>query len=312
MTRRLPALNSLRAFEAAGRCLSFTKAAVELSVTPAAVSQQIKQLEDYFGVALFQRISRGLLLTDAGQRLLPGIGDGLDRLSDAVRSTHLLSEANILTVSVSPSFGSKWLVPRLETFRQAHPKFDVRIDATDRLVDFERENVDVAIRYGSGVYPGLCAEALLSNYLFPVCSPELISGPHAIRTPQDLQHHTLLHLEWKSLSETAPVWDNWLRAAGVSGISAERGPRFTTETMGVQAAIEGQGVLLASTAVVSNDLARGNLVRPFGSMQEAVNFTYFLVYSPERIDDPRVLAFRTWIKHESRIVVDELATTSVT
>ncbi len=296
--RRLPPLNSLRAFEAAGRHLSFTRAAAELNVTPAAVSQQIKHLEDYFEVLLFRRITRALVLTDAGHRLLPGTSDGLNKLSDAVRSTHLLSETNILTVSVSPSFGSKWLVPRLETFRQAHPKFDVRVDATDRLVNFERESVDVAVRYGSGVYPDLCSEALLDNFLFPVCSPELISGTHAIRTPQDLKYHTLLHVEWKSLSESAPVWDSWLRAAGVYGVSAEHGPRFTNETMGVQAALEGQGVLLASAALVSNDLAKGNLVRPFGSMQEAVNFTYFLVYSRQRTDDPRVVAFCDWIRHQ--------------
>ncbi len=294
--RKLPPLNSLRAFEAAGRLLSFTRAADELNVTPAAVSQQIKQLEEFFGESLFRRITRGLLLTDSGKRLLPGTKDGLDKLSDAVRETRLLSESNILTVSMSPSFGSKWLVPRLESFRQAHPKFDVRVDATDRLVDFEYESVDVAVRYGSGVYPGLYSEPLLENYLLPVCSPKLVQGPHAIRTPADLKHHTLLHVEWKILSECAPVWDNWLRAAGVEGVTTERGPRFTSEAMGVQAALEGQGVLLASIASVSNDLEKGNLVRPFGSMKEDVAFTYHLVYPPERGEDPRVIAFCNWIR----------------
>jgi len=296
--RSLPPLNSLRAFEAAARHLSFTKAAAELNVTPAAVSQQVKLLEDYFGVALFRRLTRALLLTDAGNRLLPGVSEGMNVLADAVRVTRLINETNILTVSVSPAFGASWLVPRLDAFRQAHPKFDVRIDATDRKVNFEHENVDLAVRYGTGVYPGLYSEPLLENFLFPVCSPSLLSGSHPLQNPQDLKHHTLLHLEWNVLSESAPDWSSWLSASGVHDIATERGPRFTTEALGIKAAVEGQGVLLASTASVSNDLAKGNLVRPFGSIQKAVSFTYHLVYLEKRKNDPRIVAFSDWVKHE--------------
>ncbi len=296
--RDLPPLNGLRVFEAAARHLSFTKAAAELHVTPAAVSQQVKLLEAYFDLALFGRVTRGLVLTDAGQRLLPDTSVGLNKLAAAVRSTRLLTETNNLTVSVSLAFAAHWLVPRLESFRQAHPMFDIRVDANDRLVNFDRDSVDVAIRYGAGEYAGVHSEPLFANYLFPVCSPELISGASPIRSPHDLKHHRLLHLEWKTFSHGAPVWDDWLRAAGVQGVSAERGPRFTSDTLGVQAALEGQGVLLTSTALVSNELAKGNLVRPFGSMQEAVSFTYYLVYPLARADEPHIQAFSGWIRKQ--------------
>lgn len=294
--RRLPPLNSLRAFEAAGRLSSFTKAADELSVTPAAISQQIKILEDYFGYPLFQRNPRGLSITDAGLQLLPYTSDAFDQLQHAVRLTQIKNDTSILSVSVSPALGAKWLVPRLDSFREAHPKFDIRLDASDRLVDFERDNVDIAIRYGAGAYRGLVSEKLIENYTFPVCSPALIKGKHALKKLADLKHHSLLHTEWVSVSDTAPHWPTWLKAAGVSIEHAERGPRFTNETMGLQAAIEGQGVLLSSTAVAANDLEKGNLVRPFGTMQEANSITHHLVYPKRHMSDPRVQAFCAWIR----------------
>ena len=294
--RRLPPLNSLRAFEAAGRHLSFSKAADELSVTPAAISQQIKVLEEFFGAPLFVRLTRGLRLTQIGEQLLPGTTDAFDGLHQSVRAAHMRNETAILTVSVSPSFGAKWLVPRLDSFRREYPRFDIRVDATDRLTDFDREGVDLAIRYGSGNYRGLEAERLLDNYTFPVCSPKLLEGEYPLRKPEDLRHHTLLHVEWVSLSDTSPQWATWLRAAGVAVDDPERGPRFTNETMGLQAAMEGQGVVLSSVAVASTDLEKGNLVRPFGNMQEANKITYYLVYPKDRAPDPRVQAFCGWIR----------------
>lgn len=294
--RKLPPLNSLRAFEAAGRHLSFSKAADELSVTPAAISQQIKILEEYFGYSLFQRQPRGLCLTDAGAQLLPFTSDAFDQLHHAVRLAKVRNDTSILTVSVSPSLGSKWLVPKLESFRAAHPKFDIRLDATDRIVDFEHDQVDVAIRYGPGKYRGLVSEQLIENYTFPVCSPKLITGKHALRDMADLKHHTLLHTEWVSISDTAPHWPTWLKAAGVDFEHAERGPRFTNETMALQAAIEGQGVLLSSTAVAAGDLAKGLLVRPFGELQEANHITHYLVYPKSHLSDPKVRAFCEWTR----------------
>lgn len=294
--RRLPPLNSLRAFEAAARHLSFSKAADELRVTPAAISQQIKILEDYFACALFQRHARGLRLTDTGAYLVPFTTDAFDQLNHAVRNVRKRNDSSILTVSVSPPFGAKWLVPRLDSFRRANPKFDIRLDATDRLVDFEREDVDLAIRYGSGSYRGLISERLLENYTFPVCSPALIEGKYPLRTPKDLRYHSLLHTEWMSPSDTAPHWPTWLQAAGVAVDDPERGPRFSTESVALQAAVEGQGVLLAASPLAANDLEKGNLVRPFGDMQTANKITYYLVFPKSHLTDPRVQTFCTWIR----------------
>ena len=241
MSRPLPPLNSLRAFEAAARHLSFTKAAEELHVTPAAVSQQIKLLEEHCGTKLFRRLTRALMLTDAGQAALPPLREGFDKLAEAVDRLRSHDRGGILTVSVPPSFGAKWLVHRLDRLNAAHPEFDVRIDATDTLVDFSDAGVDIALRYGRGTYPGLHAEHLMPEVAFPVCSPALLEGEHPLRAPEDLSHHTLLHVQWKMEHEAAPNWRMWLRAAGIEGIDAERGPRFTIEGMTVQAAIEGQG-----------------------------------------------------------------------
>ena len=299
MSRPLPPLNSLRAFEAAARHLSFTKAAEELHVTPAAVSQQIKLLEEHCGTKLFRRLTRALMLTDAGQAALPPLRESFDKLSEAVDKMRAHDRGGILTVSVPPSFGAKWLVHRLDRLNAAHPEFDVRIDATDTLVDFSDAGVDIALRYGRGTYPGLHAEHLMPEVAFPVCSPALLEGEHPLRTPEDLSHHTLLHVQWKMEHEAAPNWRMWLRAAGVEGIDAERGPRFTIEGMTVQAAIEGQGVALASGSLVSDDLKAGRLVRPFGpTICEATAFSYYLVYPQANADSPKVKAFRDWIMAE--------------
>lgn len=299
MARQLPPLNSLRAFEAAARHLSFTKAADELHVTPAAVSQQVKVLEEHCGVRLFRRLTRALLLTDAGQAALPSLRDGFDRLAEAAEKLKAHEVGGILTVSVPPSFGAKWLVPRLDRFRTAHPEFDLRIDATDALVDFG-SGVDVALRYGRGVYEDLHVECLMSEVSFPVCSPKLLDGPHPLHRPEDLAHHTLLHVQWKMENEAAPNWPMWLRAAGVDGIDAERGPRFSIESMSVQAAMEGHGVALVSGALVAGDLDAGRLVRPFApSISEATAFSYYLVHPHGNAGNPKVMAFRQWIMAEA-------------
>src|SRR5690348_10422810 len=193
MSRRLPPLNSLRAFEAVARHLSISKAAEELSVTPAAVSHQIKTLEDHLGVALFRRDKRNLMLSDAGQACLPGIREGFERLAAAVGEIDSLGLAGILTVSVAPSFAAKWLLPRLDSFQAKHPDIDVRVSASMQLVDFSRDDVDMAIRYGSGRYPELIVEKLMTEAVFPVCSPKLMKGKDAPNSPDALRSHTLLH-----------------------------------------------------------------------------------------------------------------------
>jgi LysR family glycine cleavage system transcriptional activator len=299
MSRRLPPLNSLRAFEAAARHLSFTKAAEELHVTPAAISQQVKNLEDYCGTPLFRRLTRALILTDAGQAVLPLLREGFDKLAEAMVRLEALERSGVLTVSVGPSFGAKWLVPRLDRFRAAHPEYDVRIDATDALADFGADGVDVALRYGRGVYDRLHADCLMAEVSFPVCSPSLLAGPHPLRRPDDLRHHTLLHVQWKMESDAAPNWRMWLRAAGVDGVDAERGPRFSMEGMAVQAAVEGQGVALASGSLVGDDLKAGRLVRPFPpAAGEATAFRYYLVYPEATAANPKVAAFRAWVMDE--------------
>jgi len=296
MARNLPPLNALRAFEAAARHLSFTKAARELHVTQAAVSHQIKGLEEYLGVPLFHRHRKAVLLTEAGQLCLPGLRDGFDRLAAAVDSIRNLDNANVLTVTTPPSFAAKWLVPHLDQFRTAHPDFEVRIDASTNLVDFERENVDVAIRYGSGSYPGLESELLFGIEVFPVCSPRLCKGRHGLRTPADLKWHTLLHTEWRARGEE-PDWRMWLLAAGVPDVDWTRGPQFNDVTVAIQAAIEGQGVALGRGALVAADLKAGRLVRPF-RLSVAGRFRYYLVYPAAALKRPKVAAFRDWLLQE--------------
>lgn len=299
MTRRLPPLNGLRAFEAAARYLSFTKAAEELHVTPAAISQQVKMLEDYFGVQLFKRLTRALLLTDSGQRVLPILQEGFDRLAEADQILRSQEDEKILTVSVAPSFGAKWLVPRLNGFRRVHPDYDIRIDATDQKVDFKRDSIDIALRYGGGDYPGLVADHLLPEFAVPVCSPKLQQGEHPLIKPEDLQYHTLLHIQWKIENEAAPNWRMWLRAAGLEHIDADRGLIFSMESMAAQAAIEGQGVALIASALIADDLKSGRLIRPFpDEVNQQTQFCYYLVYPESHLQRPKVIAFKNWVEKE--------------
>jgi LysR family transcriptional regulator, glycine cleavage system transcriptional activator len=299
MARNLPPLNSLRAFEAAARHLSFTKAAEELHVTPAAISHQIKGLEDQLGVPLFRRLTRALRLTEAGQAALPPLRDGFDRLADAVDLLRAHEESGALTVSVGPSFAAKWLVPRLDRLRAAHPDLEVRLDATDQLADFQRDNVDLAIRYGNGKYPGLEVERLLSEEIFPVCSPKLRDGPKPLAQPDDLRHHTLIHLDWDLEDVNAPNWRMWLLAAGIHDIDFTRGPVFSMMSLALQAAIEGHGVALASSVLVAGDLAAGRLVVPFDlSVCDPVDFAYHIVVPKRTANLPKVAAFRSWLRSE--------------
>lgn len=298
MPRKLPPLNSLRAFEAAARHLSFTKAAEELHVTPAAVSHQIKALEDYCGAALFRRMTRALMLTEVGRAALPHLSDGFDKLAQGAALLAPAAPSRVLTVSVSPSFCAKWLVPRLDRFRAAEPGIDIRIDATDVMADFVSGGVDLALRYGQGDYPGLVSERLMSEAVFPVLSPSLLAR-QPLATPADLRHHTLLHVFWKMADDKAPSWRMWLKAAGVDGLDAERGPRFNMDNLAVQAAIEGQGVALANGAIVAADLAAGRLVRPFPpDKDERTVFSYYLVYPETHAASEKVRAFRKWVMAE--------------
>jgi len=298
LTRRLPPLNSLRAFEAAARHLSFAKAADELHVTPAAISHQIKALEGHLGVKLFRRLNRAVLLTDAGQACVTGISEAFDRMTEALERLRAQECAGPLTVSLPPALAAKWLVPRLDRFQELHPDVDVRVSAAMRLVDFARDDVDLAIRYGRGAYAGLRTELLLTNEVVPVCAPALLQGPRPLRTPQDLRHHTLLHDDTATSDGAYPNWAMWLRAAGLEDLDASRGPRFDYPGLVLEAAAAGRGVALALSTVAAADLAAGRLVRPC-AVSVPTPFAYYVVCPQATAERPKVAAFRRWLHAEA-------------
>jgi LysR family glycine cleavage system transcriptional activator len=291
MAQRLPPLNALRAFEAAGRHLSFTKAAAELYVTQAAISHQIKGLEDYLGLPLFRRLNRALLLTEEGQHYLTAVSQALDDLRKATEQLFQRDATGILTVSVLPSFAARWLVPRLGRFRQAYPDIEVRIAPSPEVVDFAQGDVDIAIRYGHGSYPGLSCDRFMSEDVFPVCSPELLRGKQPMAKPGDLKYHHLLH------DEGLVEWRLWLLAAGVEGIDLNRGTFFTDSSMLVQAAVAGQGVALGRSVLVEDEIAAGRLIRPF-SLSLPVEYAYHIVYPETSAERPKIIAFRDWLLQE--------------
>ncbi|MGE0119874.1 MAG: transcriptional regulator GcvA [Dongiaceae bacterium] len=294
--RRLPPLNALRSYEAAARHLSFTKSAGELGVTPAAVSHQVKMLEEHIGVALFQRVNRQLVLTEAGEACLPGIRTAFQGLAAAIDSISLAGRSGVLSVSVAPSLAGKWLLPRLERFKAMHPDIDVRVSASMQLADFASGEIDVAIRYGAGRYPGLGAELLINEAVVPVCSPKLLEGPQPLRSPADVRFHTLLHDDSPDDDASCPTWEMWLKAAGVDG-DAARGPRFDQSSLVLEAAALGQGIALAKSTIASADLAAGRVVKPF-ELTLPLEFAYYIVYPESKTLMPKVDLFIRWLKEE--------------
>jgi LysR family glycine cleavage system transcriptional activator len=296
MTDRMPPLTALRMFESVARNLNFTKAAKELHVTPAAVSQQIRLLEDHYGTALFIRSTRRLELTPDAAAVLPSVREGFSALRDVHNRLSASRDGAMLTVSVYPTLAEKWLIPRLERFRKAHPDIDLRIHATDDFADFQRGGIDIAIRYGTGRYPDLTVIPFLEETVFPVCSPALAKR---LRHPEDLRGQTLLHAEWRMEREAGANWRLWLKAAHLDSIDPARGMRFNMEAMMVQAAIDGLGVALASSTLVGGDLAAGRLVRPFGDSHEiAPEFAHYVVYPKSSETIAKVTAFRDWALDE--------------
>jgi LysR family glycine cleavage system transcriptional activator len=298
---RLP-LNALRVFESAARRVSFTAAAEELSITPGAVSRQIKALEAELGVRLFDRFNRAVVLTPSGQQLAAEVAAGLDRLQQAVERIRPRPDGP-LVVSSSHSFAAKWLVPRLHLYNHQFPGSDVLISANDRAVDLARGEADIAIRYGPGPYPGLSAELLLSNVIMPVCSPMLLEGPRPLRTFEDLRHHVLIHDN--NIIDDEPIWSSWLDRFGVSGVDPSEGPRFSNTYLSLQAVMSGQGVVLGHEVLVMDDLAAGRLSRPFRDAGMPTPYHYWALCLPERAREPRIRRFRQWIK--ARLIADGLA-----
>jgi LysR family transcriptional regulator, glycine cleavage system transcriptional activator len=298
MRRRLPPLNALRAFEAVARHMSVTKAADDLSVTPAAVSHHLKSLEDQLRVPLFLRTKNGILLTDAGQAILPGIREGFESFVAAIEQIDNLGDSGVLTVSVAPSFAAKWLLPRLESFQAANPGIDVRVGASMSLTDFHGDGVDLAIRYGAGGYPGLHSDRLLEEAVFPVCSPKLLNGAAPLADIDDLRNHNLLHDDGPDEDPSCPNWAMWLKAAGAEGIDAVRGPKFNQSSLVIEAAVLGRGVALAKASLAAADLDAGRLIKPFGEAIP-IDFAYWLVCPEAKLGLRKVELFRDWLKAQA-------------
>ena len=296
--RRLPPLNALRAFEAAARHLNFSRAADELSVTPGAVSQQIQNLEDYVGAALFKRTPKGLLLTDAAQTALPALREAFDRLAEAASLLTAAVDGRRLTLTAPPSFAAKWLVPRLGAFEQAHPQVDVWLSAAIELVDLTAGEVDVAIRYGAGRYPGLEVHRLFAETVIPVASPDHLAA-QPLLTPGDLANHVLLHDGSPDLDDSCPDWTMWLAARGLKGVDSMRGPRFNQSSLVIEAAVNGRGVALAKRTLAAADLEAGRLVAPL-QIATAVDFAYYLVHPKAKGRLPQVKAFVSWIAAQAQ------------
>jgi LysR family transcriptional regulator, glycine cleavage system transcriptional activator len=291
MTARLPSLNGLRAFEAAARHLSFTVAAAELNVTQTAISHQIRRLEEELGIRLFVRQNRALALTPQARDYLPGVRAAFNDLRLATDRLLRKDNEHVLTVSTLASLAAKWLLPRLSTFQETHPGIDVRITTSTALVDFGTGDVDAAIRYGRGDWPGLHADWLMADQLFPVCSPALLTGKRPLRTPEDLRDHVLLHTS----NANADDWRLWLTAAGLpANISKLPGLTFDLILVTVQAALDGIGVAMGRTSYVEADIAKGRLVVPFKITLPA-NAGFYLVCPEATADTPKLAAFRQWL-----------------
>src|SRR5579864_5283855 len=271
-TGHLPPLSALRAFEAAARLESFSKAADELNVTPAAISHQIHALEEDLGVSLFNRRNRAVELTASARVLLPGLSEAFAGIHGSVR--------------------------RLHRFQEQQPEIDVRISATDAVVDLTRGDFDIAIRYGTGRYPGLVVELLLKNEVFPVCSPELLRRGPPLDTPDDLVRHALIHDQAVDRDPLAPTWLMWLKAAGVRSLPNAPGLSVSTNQLALEAAIAGHGIALANSTIAAADLATGRLVRLF-SLSLPDLFAFYVVTVPGALERPKVRALHDWLRQEA-------------
>lgn len=295
-------LNALRAFEASARHQSFSAAAAELNVTPAAVGQLVRTLEDWLGTPLFLRGSSGrarLVPTEIAERALPDIRAGFDRLALGLERLKDGSTNGVLTVTVSPAFASKWLLPRIDKFQAACPDTDVRLDTSLKPVDFVAQRIDVGVRYGTGNWPGLIADKLMDEEVYPVCSPELLRQHGRLRKPDELARETLIHDLSMDGHAGFPTWDAWLQRAGVTDVAITRGMKINNSAAVLQAAIDGQGVALARSVMARDDLAAGRLVPLFPEISFASPLAYYVVYRPECASLPRLTAFRDWLLKEA-------------
>jgi len=292
MRRRLPPLNSLRTFESAARHLSFTKASEELFVTQAAVSHQIKHLEEFLGLSLFHRKNRKLTLTEEGAKYWPQIRDIFEQLKSATENIQSAGATGSLNVNVIPAFAIEWLIPRLDRFKALYPDIDVRITANNQgnKVDFFGEDIDVAIYFSRGRHrKGIYNQRLLDEYLIPLCSPRLINSDNPLVDPEDLKNHTLLH------QTSTEDWSRWLTKAGVSGINLNHGTVFSHTVMLLQAAIHGQGVAIGYSVLAQQEINSGRLVIPFDITIPSINSYNFACPEGNQLK-PKTAAFREWLQ----------------
>lgn len=309
---RFPPLNALRAFEAAARHLSFKKAAKELHVTPGAISHQVKILEEHLRTPLFRRLTRALELTPEAQAMLPKVRQGLDALHAAVERVRSREEMMPLTVVAPPNFAARWLVPRLASFTDAHPDIELHLASKQSMVDgkgsgsgsvtgnYPRPDAPVAmVRFGTGHYPGSHVDEVFSAVYVPVCSPRLLKGEHALKKPDDLRYHTLLHDDTVIEEGARPTWNDWFHAAGITDIDATRGPHFNNAALALDAAIEGMGVTLAIKPLVTTDIQAKRLAVPF-DISSPTEYAYFLVTPEASAENRAVSSFRTWLLDEAR------------
>jgi len=289
MARKLPPLNSMKCFEAAGRLLSFTDAAKELNVTQAAISHQIKKIEEYLGVPLFIRSPRKITLTEQGKILLPNIVEVFDKLSIAVESVNQEQQfSNMVNVRLAPSFAAKWLSPRLKYFWSKYPEIDLSLYHAHPPVDFEREDVDLAVTYGRGKWTNVISEPLLSLDFFPVCSPAFMKNDKPLKKIDNLRYYSFLH------DANYECWAEWLALAGASDIVSNQGTIIDDTNVLIQAAIDGQGVALGSTPFVEDHLKSGRLVKPF-DITLRNDFAYYVVSTEQKLLNPAVRAFKDWL-----------------
>ncbi len=292
MPRRLPPLNALKAFEAAARLSNFTKAAQELYVTPSAVSQQVRSLENFLQVKLVELVNGKLILTSAGQRYMPVLQNLFDTLEASTAGIMETPKQSILSLTLLPTFAIRWLIPRLQSFQSEHPTINVRMITTVRVVDLQHEDVDLAIRFGSGDWPGLHSVYLMEEDVFPVCSPELAYGANPLQTPADLARHTLLHVETQPRRDD---WQLWLDSAGVTdAVDHRHGHRFESSSMALRAATFSLGVAMAHRPFVEDDLRSGALVAPFNHSLR-VDGAYYVTCLEQKAKLPKIRAFRDWL-----------------
>lgn len=312
MFQRLPPTQSLRSFESAARHLSFKLAAVELNVTPAAISQQVKVLEDYLEVALFRRLSRRLELTPEGEAMLPKLREAFACIIAAIEAVR--DPGSRLLIMAPPNFAARWLVPHLSRFAQAHPEIEFQlsssVDAIDRnelgavrpasAIDHRIGYTELAIRFGAGLCPGSRIDPILAPDYTLVCSPGLLTGEHPLRTPDDLRWHVLIDDQAIPGESLRPSWEEWLQAAGASQVNAAQGLRFGNSTLALEAALDGQGVVLAPEPLVAAEVASGRLVTPFDTKLPS-RFCYYLA-TPEAVAErPGVVAFRNWLLAQTQV-----------